>query len=227
MLFQGGIAQIVVQRGGAGYFGNPTIEIIDLDGLGEGASISFKENGINQYGQITPEGLDLILAGKNYRNPQIEIVPTQFSSFTNSNSKGTLGKFRGEVYRVQNPFVTTNVLENWVRVSESVDGVGGNMPSREPAINFDGSTVVYSTQASNFLENNITREDGQLYYNRPVRQARAQAILVGGIGEIEVVNAGSGYENGFLSIDDLSGMEVVLVRVTQLILSGGYHPSPL
>ena len=35
MLFQGGITQIVVERGGAGYFGNPTIEISDLDGLGE------------------------------------------------------------------------------------------------------------------------------------------------------------------------------------------------
>ena len=76
MLFQGGIAQIVVERGGAGYFGNPTIEISDLDGTGEGASISFKENGINQYGQVRPDGIDLILAGRNYRNPRLELYPT-------------------------------------------------------------------------------------------------------------------------------------------------------
>ena len=106
---------------------------------------------------------------------------------------------------MSNPFDPTGTLQNWVRVSESPDGIGGNMPSREPAISDDGSLVVFSTQASNFLEHNVTREDGKIYYNRPVRQAQARAILLGGIGEIEVQRAGSGYQNGFLSIDDLSG----------------------
>ena len=153
MLFQGGIAQIVVERGGAGYFGNPTIEISDLDGTGEGASISFKENGINQYGQVRPDGIDLILAGRNYRNPQIRIIPDpNFPPTQTAILSAYLVNSDGEVYRVQNPLVANGVLENWARVSESVDGVGGNMPSREPAINFDGSVVVYSTQASNFLK---------------------------------------------------------------------------
>ena len=35
--------------------------------------------------------------------------------------------------------------------------------------------------------------------------AKARAIIVGGIGEIEVANAGSGYDNGFLTIADSSG----------------------
>ena len=79
------------------------------------------------------------------------------------------------------------------------------MSSREPDISYDGNTIVYSTQASNLLDNQITRSDGNVYYNQPVRQAKAQAIVVGGIGEIEVLASGSGYSNGFLSINDVSG----------------------
>ena len=207
LLFQGGIAQIVVERGGAGYLGNPSIEINDLGGVGDGASITFSENGINQYGQIRPDGIDLILAGRNYRNPQITVVPDpNFPPRQTAIVRANLVNSGGEVFRVQNPLDTPGGLVNWLRVSESADGVGGNMPSREPTINNNGSIVVYSTQASNFLENNITREDGQTYFNRPVRQAQAQAVLVGGIGEIEVINAGSGYQNGFLQIDDFSGL---------------------
>ena len=79
------------------------------------------------------------------------------------------------------------------------------MASREPDISDDGKSIVYSTQASNLLGNQVTRADGKVFYNQPVRQARAQAILVGGIGEIEVLASGAGYSNGFLSINDVSG----------------------
>ena len=50
----------------------------------------------------------------------------------------------------------------------------------------------------------VTRSDGK-FYNQPARQARAQAVLVGGIGEIEVLASGAGYSNGFLSVNDVSG----------------------
>ena len=207
MVLQGGIAQVVVESGGVGYFGNPTLEIKDLMGIGEGALIEIKENGINDYGQIRPDGIEVILAGKNYQSPQITIkADPNFPPLQTANCKPYLVNKGGEVYRVQNPHLNTGTLSSWVRVSESSDGIGGNMPSREPAISDDGSLVVYTTQASNLLESNVTREDGRTYFNRPVRQAQARAILVGGIGEIEVNNAGSGYQNGFLQIDDLSGL---------------------
>ena len=79
------------------------------------------------------------------------------------------------------------------------------MASRDPSISYDGKTVVYATKSSNLLDGNVTREDGAIFYNTPVTQATAQAILVGGIGEIEVQSAGSGYQSGFLKIEDYSG----------------------
>ena len=53
--------------------------------------------------------------------------------------------------------------------------------------------------------NQITRSDGKNFHNQTVKQARAQAVLVGGIGEIEVLASGLGYSSGFLSINDISG----------------------
>ena len=46
-------------------------------------------------------------------------------------------------------------------------------------------------------------EDGNVLH--PTSQALAEATILGGIGEIEVAVAGSGYQNGFLTINDLSG----------------------
>ena len=48
------------------------------------------------------------------------------------------------------------------------------------------------------MQNQVTRADGK-FYNQPVRQARAQAILVGGIGEIKVLASGAGYSMAFLA----------------------------
>ena len=74
----------------------------------------------------------------------------------------------------------------------------------EPSISH-GDHVVFSSKASNLLDSNITRADGEIFYNSPIIAAQAEAILVGGIGEIEVTNSGTGYESGFLFINDVSG----------------------
>ena len=108
----------------------------------------------------------------------------------------------GEIYRanVMNPAATL------LRVTESSLGGGGNMASREPSISEDGKVIVFSTKSSNLLDLNVTREDKKVFYNRPVKQALATATIVGGIGEIEVQNGGFGYQNGFLIINDYSGL---------------------
>jgi hypothetical protein len=67
-------------------------------------------------------------------------------------------------------------------VSENSAGVGGDMPSREPDISADGNTIVYSTQASNLLTDQLTRADGKVFSNHPVKHAKAQAVVVGGNG---------------------------------------------
>ena len=64
------------------------------------------------------------------------------------------------------------------RLSSSSLGGGGNMPSREPSISEDGSVVVYSTKSSNLLDINVTREDNKVFYNRPARQAIAEALII-------------------------------------------------
>ena len=93
------------------------------------------------------------------------------------------------------------------------------MESREPSISEDGQRVVYSTKSSNLLDLNMTREDGEVFYNEPVQAAEARAILSGGIGEIEVENPGSGYQNGFLLSMTYPGMDLEPLPVIKLIPS--------
>ena len=75
------------------------------------------------------------------------------------------------------------------------------MESRDASISTDGKSIVFSTMSSNLLDENITRDDGSVFYNLPTSQALAEATILGGIGEIEVANggSGSGYQNGFFN----------------------------
>ena len=201
-----GISNLSVDVSGVGYYGNPTITVNDPFGNGEGAELAFLPDAIDLYGQIRPGGIEIISHGRNYSSPQVSIQPDPNfpAPVQTAVISAHLTHPLGEVYSVDVDAFLTGDFSTIKRISENADGIGGDM-LREPDISDDGNAIVYSTQSSNLLNNQITRTDGKVFHNRPVRQARAQAILVGGIGEIEVLASGSGYSNGFLSINDLSG----------------------
>jgi hypothetical protein len=206
-----GISSIEVVGGGVGYLGNPTIVVTDSTGTGSGAVLSL-QNGTDAYGQIQVNGVTILDAGRDYREPVVTVVPdpNQPAPVWTATIVAHLSHPEGDLYKIKVADLngtTTNagsVPLYSVRISEK-DGVGGDMPSRDPSISYDGKSIVYSTQSSNLLDLNVTRADGSVYYNAPVRQALAEAVLVGGIGEIEVQDSGSGYQSGFLRIEDFSG----------------------
>ena len=51
-----GISVVTVENGGVGYLGNPQITVTDTQRNGSGAILSLN-GGINQYGQILPDGI--------------------------------------------------------------------------------------------------------------------------------------------------------------------------
>ena len=167
------------------------------------------ENALDVYGQIREQDIEILSHGSGYFTPQVTIIPdpSQTPPTQTAQINAMLSHSMGEVYRVLVDDVT-GVSANpsfAQRVSENEYAVGGDMESREPSISFDGQAVVYATKSTNLQDTNITRDDGKVYYNKPGKIATAQAILVGGIGEIEVLSPGLGYQNGFLEISDLSG----------------------
>ncbi|MEC8243866.1 MAG: hypothetical protein VX038_03390 [Verrucomicrobiota bacterium] len=202
-----GISNLSIETSGVGYYGNPTIVVNDPFGNGEGAELAFTSDAIDLYGQIRANGIEIISSGNNYSDPQVTIIPDPNfpAPIQVASIQAHLTHPLGEIYSVNVDSLLSNDFSTIKRISENYLGVGGDMPSREPDISDDGKSIVYSTQASNLLGNMVTRADGKVFYNQPVRQARAQAILVGGIGEIEVLASGAGYSNGFLSINDVSG----------------------
>jgi len=202
-----GISVVEVVSGGAGYFGNPTVLVTDSGSTGTGAVLSV-ENAFDVYGQLAQEGVSILNHGQNYSDPTVTLIPdpTQPSPTQDANLKAHLTHPDGELYTIKLDDVTgTNLSPEYsIRITET-DGVGANRTTMNPSISYDGKTIVYSTKSSNLLDKQVTRADGQAYFNTPVKQAQARAILVGGIGEIEVVQPGSGYQNGFLKIEDHSG----------------------
>ena len=201
-----GISAIIVEGGGVGYFGRPSIFVTDIQEKGSGALLTL-ENGINAYGQIQPHGIGIINPGINYVEPEVFIVPDpNYPAPTQvAVAKALLTHPDGDIYMVktEDVFLDQNNIPIQ-RISEK-EGVGGNMPSREPSLSTNGQTIVYSTKSSNLLQESVTREDGEVFFSNVVEQALATATLVGGIGEIEVANSGLGYQNGFLKIEDFSG----------------------
>ena len=207
LLLLKGISNIRVDRGGVGYFGNPSIVVTDSNGTGSGAILSLS-TGVNSYGQIQLSGVRIINPGINYVDPIVSVIPDP--NFPSPRETAVITAFishpEGDIYRVKTSdalLLQSNIPLN--RVSEKNE-VGGNMPSREPSISEDGRTIVYATKSSNLLDSNVTRSDGRVYFSNPTEQASATAILVGGIGEIEIQNPGLGYQNGFLKIEDFSGI---------------------
>jgi Tol biopolymer transport system component len=206
MVFGKGVSKIEVERSGAGYFGSPTATITDLEGTGAVISL---QNALDVYGQIREEAIEILAHGSGYFMPQVTILPdpAQPPPTQTAQVNALLSHSQGEIYRILVDDVTDpdDNPSYSQRASENEYAVGGDMESREPSISYDGQSVVYATKSTNLQDTNITRDDGKVYYNKPGRIASAQAILVGGIGEIEVLSPGLGYQNGFLEITDLSG----------------------
>ena len=152
-----GISNVSVVTSGAGYYGNPTIVVNDPYGNGEGAVLALFPDAIDLYGQIRSGGIEIINPGYSYTDPQITIIPdpnfpppVQVASIL-----AHLTHPMGEIYSLDiNAFLNGN-FSTIRRVSENENGVGGNMPSRDPDISDDGNSIVYATQSSNlFSESN-------------------------------------------------------------------------
>ncbi|MEC7800457.1 MAG: Ig-like domain-containing protein [Verrucomicrobiota bacterium] len=201
-----GISFIEVISGGVGYLGNPTISVNDSGGTGTGAQLRFFTGGVDIYGQITPTGIEIFDHGQNYDDPFVTIVPDPAFPAPSqvASVRAHITHPQGEVYAVDLN-VGVNDPNRLRRISENSFGVGGNFPSRDAFPSDNGEKIVFSTKASNLQADRITRADGKTFYNYPVSQAVANVIVLGGIGEIEVDSPGSGYQNGFLTIDDLGG----------------------
>ena len=203
-----GISSIQLISGGAGYFGNPTAVVSDLKGPGTGALLSLV-NAVDVYGQIIESAIEIISNGSGYVSPIVTIIPdpTQPSPTETAQVRVRLSHEKGEIYLIKTADVLTYPASTDYskRISESASGIGGDMESREPAISYDGQLIAFTTKSSNLLDQNITRQDGQVFYNQVGKIASARAILVGGIGEIEIQNPGIGYNAGFLKIEDFSG----------------------
>ena len=76
----GGIASVIVTKGGVGYQGNPTIEIVDTNvsnvgALGSGAVLALREDGINALQEIKTDAIMVVDPGINYVAPRITIHP--------------------------------------------------------------------------------------------------------------------------------------------------------
>ena len=136
-----GISKVLVSSGGAGYMGNPTITISDSGGAGEGALLEFSSDGIDIYGQIKPNGINVISPGFNYQNPTITIVPdpTQPPPIQQANVSAVLAHPDGEIYRVE----VDNPAGSIIRVSQNANNVGGDMESRDASISTDGKSIVF------------------------------------------------------------------------------------
>ena len=214
-----GIATVVVTEGGAGYFGTPSIELVD-EGFnsngapGSGAVLTFKPNEINALNELKDDAILVINTGSGYIKPNIQIIPDPAFPLPTYEAKVTayLSNPEGDVYYVNVADLNgttegnSNIPSYSSRVSQSVENqTGGNFGSREPSINYDGSKIVYSTKSSNLLPESINRDDGKTFYNSTFELPTASAVLVGSIAEIEIENSGSGYSGGFLNIEDLSG----------------------
>ncbi|MDA0723377.1 MAG: Ig-like domain-containing protein, partial [Verrucomicrobia bacterium] len=196
-----GISTIEIKDAGVGYTRTPSIAITDASGLGSGATA---EAEINTYGEIIR--VSVLLPGKLYKEPRVTVVPDPADVGPSRLAilEARLTHPEGDVYRVPAQSLIDGQPEI-SRASESVLSVGGDKGSREPTLNYDGSLLAYSTQASNLLVDKLEREDRRVFPNATFRMARARAVIGGPIGEIEVQNSGEGYQDGQLRIEDLSG----------------------
>jgi hypothetical protein len=210
-----GIAKVVVTQGGAGYAGNPTVEITDADFNASGAPgslavLSIKDDGINALNEINSDAVQVIDPGYGYVDPQVRIIPDP--NFPEPEQEAIviayLSNPNGDAYYVDVQDINgSNNTPNFAqRISQSDGGTGGDAASRDLSISWDGNSIVYSTKSSNLLPGSVTRADGKQFLNASYILPTAKSMLVGGIGEIEINASGVGYSPGYLRIEDLSGL---------------------
>jgi len=209
-----GIAKVVVTEGGYGYAGNPTIRVFEDDfnssgARGRGAILTLREQGINLLQEIRADAILIVDPGEGYVSPRVEITPDPAYPAPLQEAKAVayLANPLGDVYYIDVADITSsnNSPIFSKRISESSSGTGGNFGSRDLSISSDGNSIVYATKSSNLLPQEVVRDDGKTFYNSNYILPSAKAVLVGGIGEIEIQSMGSGYTAGTLRIEDLSG----------------------
>ena len=191
----------------------PTVEIVDTNvsstgQLGSGAIAGILDDGINALQEIKTNGILVIDSGQNYVSPVVTIHPDPDFPAPTIEAKAVayLSNPEGDAYIIDVKDVQKgSSLEGAKRISENTNQTGGNFGSRDLSINYNGDIVVYATKSSNLLTDLIERQDGKKFYNSSYILPKAKAVLVGGIGEIEIANNGYGYSPGTLKITDLSG----------------------
>jgi len=217
-----GISNVEVVEPGVGYMGSPKIEVTDSAlnaqaARGNGAILAFREGAINSLGEIAPDGIVVVDAGEGYVNPVISIIPDPnfIDPPLSASVKANLANHESDIYRLSladyflyDPQAIRRVSEFRKSSNNTLDqnGSGGNFASLNPSINWDGTSIVFSTKSSNLLSNQIERDDGKTFYNSPHELPQAVTTLVGGIGEIEIENSGYGYASGVLRVEDMSGL---------------------
>ena len=222
MVSEKGISHIEIVDGGLGYTNSATVQITDTNGTGASVSLS-----VNTYGEIN--GFTIDTPGQGYVDANLTVVPDpNVQAPTRMVSAiPRLVNPRGDVFRISTAAVKAEAASKRISQSQSLNGIakgetGGNERSREPAINSDGSLIVYSTRAGNLLDLNITSTSTKIFPNQSFRPASAQAILHGGIGKIIVANPGSGYPaSGTFQIQDLSGNGSGAVATYKVDSNGG------
>ena len=146
-----------------------------------------------------------------YVSPQVRIIPDPDYPEPALSAKAVayLASKEGDVYYVNVSDLNGSTQPSGSlfshRISQSSQNSGGNFGSRDLSIDWNGESIVYATKSSNLLASEITRDDGKKFYNSSYILPKARAVLVGGIGEIEILSYGMGYEPGSLLIEDLSG----------------------
>ncbi|MDG0964956.1 MAG: hypothetical protein P8O23_07815 [Opitutales bacterium] len=206
MVSERGISHIEIVDGGLGYTNSATVLITDSNGTEASISLS-----VNAYGEIS--GFTIDTPGQGYVDANLTVVPDPNVQAPTRlvSAIPRLVNPQGDVFRISTAAIKAKTASTRISQSQSLNGIakgetGGNERSREPAINSDGSLIVYSTRAGNLLDLNITSTNTKIFPNLSFRPATAQVILHGGIGKIIVANSGSGYPaSGTFQIQDLSG----------------------
>ncbi len=209
-----GIAKVEIIEGGYGYKGRPTVRIYEDDDFnssgapGRGAILTIKDDGINLLEELKSDAILIVDSGEGYTKPRVEIThdPAFPPPLQEAKAVAYLSNPDGDVYYIDLYDVINPQDGNGSkRISESSTSTGGNFGSRDLSISTDGNAIVYSTKSSNLLSEEIKRDDGTVFFNTNYILPKASAVLVGGIGEIEIENSGTGYAPGNLLIVDQSG----------------------
>ena len=206
-----GIAEVEILKSGLSYTVGTEIQITDSNGSG-----AVLQPNLNAYGEIVD--VEILSPGFGYVDPTIKVVPDSSSPSPSklASLNARLVHRGGDIFRINVDAILNGAKDSKfgsIRVSETqptygVNGsqTGGDERSREPSIDMNGTSIAYSTLASNLLPKQLIASNHQSFPNSSFRSATAEAVLYSGIGNIQILNGGFGYPvNGDLLVEDLSG----------------------